>query len=158
MRRREAVRDHVALGPTGPAGRAGFSLVELMFVVTLLGIIAAMAIPTFQNGRKYSNEASAISSLRIFSSAQVIHRTRFGAYGTLPNMIATGLIDDSFTDGEKSGYRFTMPAVPSPWAWSISAQPITPGVSGDRFFFIDESGVIRFHDGGVATAADAPIQ
>ena len=140
------------------ADLAGFTLIELVLVVTLLGIIAAMAIPTLQNSRKYANEGSAIASLRMLNSAELCYRTRFGTFATLADLVGRQLIDENYADGQKSGFAFTSPAAPTKTNFTFSAQPTTPGVTGDRFFYIDETGVIRFRDGSVATSTDPPLQ
>ncbi len=139
-------------------GRRGFSLIELMLVVTLLAIILAMAIPAFVSSRKHANEVSAISSLRTLSSIQFTYRNRFGVFGSLADLITARYVDDSFSDGMKSGYRFASNGGASAIAWAVSAGPIAPGVSGDRWFYVDETGVIHVRDGAAATPADPAIQ
>jgi type II secretory pathway pseudopilin PulG len=132
--------------------------VELMFVITLLGIIATMAIPTFFNSRKTATEASAVASMRSFSSAEIVYRTRFAGYATIADLWTKGLVDQNFSDGEKSGYTFISVGAPTTVSWAIAAVPTNPGLTGDRSFFIDETGVIRYCEGGTASAGDAPIQ
>jgi prepilin-type N-terminal cleavage/methylation domain-containing protein len=135
----------------------GFTLLELMLVVTVIGIVAAMALPGFANARKHANEASAISSLRTFSSAETQYRTRFGLYAAVPELASGGFVDDSFSDGERSGYRFISSAGPSDVTWAITAQPVSPGVSGNRWFRVDESGVIRVKDGAAPSPVDPAV-
>jgi type IV pilus assembly protein PilA len=135
----------------------GFTLIELLLVVTVLSIIVVMAIPGIVGARKHANETSAISSLRTLSSAQIQYRTRFGTFGGLPELSGQGFVDTSLGDGEKSGYRFTNVSAPGDVTWAMFAQPVTPGVSGDRWFFVDESGVIRYSQGGVPTTSDPAV-
>jgi prepilin-type N-terminal cleavage/methylation domain-containing protein len=154
----EGVKD-VRAGIGAARGRPlGFTLIELMLVVTLLAILIVMAIPGLAGSRKHANEASAISNLRSISSMQNVYRVRFGAYGSLADLINAGCVDDSFADGQKTGYAYNTPNAPSQITWSVSANPVTPGTSGDRWFYVDESGVIRFREGGAATPADSAVQ
>jgi len=138
--------------------RFGFTLLELMLVVTLISIILTIAIPGFMSSRKYANEASAISSLRSISSVQNIYRIRFGTFGSMMDLTSSGFVDNAFADGERSGYAFSSSNLPSSYNWAISAQPINPGVTGDRWFYVDESGVIRSRDGAAATTTDSALQ
>ncbi len=140
-------------------GRRGFSLIELMLVVTLLAIILAMAIPAFLSSRKHANEVSAISSLRTLSSIQNVYRIRFGTYGTLQALGDVQLVDNNLGSGRKAGYTFTVSGSGiSDCTWAFSAAPVEPGVTGDRWFFVDESGVIRGKEGSEASTSDSPIQ
>jgi prepilin-type N-terminal cleavage/methylation domain-containing protein len=137
--------------------KQGFTLVELMLVVTLLAIIFGIAVPALLTAKKSANEGVALSSLRTLSHVQLQYRTRYGTYGNLTDLVASSMLDDSLASGTKSGYQFISILPADPAAWAISGQPITPGVSGDRWFFVDESGILRFKDGGAATSTDAPV-
>jgi len=128
-----------------------------MVTITVLAILLVLAIPRMATARKAANETSAVSSLRTLSSCQTMFRTRFGTYGTVSNLQTNGFVDENFLDGVKSGYRFVTNAAPTRDSWSITAEPINPGVTGDRYFYTDESGVIRFRDGAAATAADSAL-
>jgi prepilin-type N-terminal cleavage/methylation domain-containing protein len=139
-------------------GLRGFTLVELMMVVVIVSIVASMALPGISNARRRSNEASAIASLRLISSAQSQHRVRFGSFNTIAGLEGVGYLDENFEDGAKAGYAFTDAVAPTPGVWAVRAEPLTPGASGDRFFFIDTSGVIRYADGQSATATDPPVE
>ena len=134
----------------------GFTLIELMIVVAIIAIIAAIAIPSLLNARKAGNEASAISSLRTMSTVNSMYRTRFQTYaGSLANLSAAGYIDSVLASGTKSGYTFAYAG--STNTWTVSSTPGTAGTTGDRGFFVDESGVVRFAATGAATSASAPL-
>jgi type IV pilus assembly protein PilA len=134
----------------------GFTLLELMIVVAVIAIIAAMAIPSIQRARNASNEASAVSSLRTLATANNQYRVRFASYaGALGNLSATNYVDSVLGSGTKSGYAFTYSGGSD--TWTTSAVPTTAGATGDRGFFADESGVIRFSATGAATSASNPI-
>lgn len=133
----------------------GFSLIELLIVVAVIGIIAAMAIPSLQSSRRAANEAAAIGYMRTWSSAQELYFQRFGVYATDDDlMVAAGLIGNP--DPDRMGYFYMIDGITSD-TWYGQGQPQVPGVTGDRYFFIDESGVIRWALGGPATAESPPL-
>jgi len=138
----------------------GFTLIELMIVVSIIAIIAAIAIPSLLNARKAGNEASAISSLRTLTTVNEQYRTRYGSAtigysNSLANLQTPGYIDSVLGSGTKSGYVFTY--VGTRTTWTCTATPQTDTTTGDRRFFVDESGVIR-SDPAAATAASPPIE
>jgi len=134
----------------------GFTLIELMIVLAILAIVAAIAIPSLLNARKSGNEASAISSLRTLSAVNEEYRTRFGSYSdSLANLSATGHIDEVLASGTKSGYTFTYAGAAA--TWMTSAGPQGAGLTGDRAFFVDQSGMIRCELSGTATSASSPL-
>ena len=136
--------------------KQGFTLIELMIVVAIIAIIAAIAIPSLLAARISGNEASAVSSLRTVSTVNEQYRTRFGSYaGALTDLSGEGYIDNVLGGGSKSGYDFTYAGAAV--TWSLSADPQTAGRTGERYFFIDESGVIRFSTTATADATSNPI-
>ncbi len=138
----------------------GFTLIELMIAVALIAILLAIAIPYLQNARLAANEGSAVSSLRTISAANQTYRTRFGAYASsLSDLSSSSFIDSKLGTADappgKSGYVFTYSGTRN--TWQANADPLTAGTSGNRYFFIDTSGVIRFREGGQASTTDSPI-
>lgn len=148
----------------------GFSLIELLIVVVIIGIIAAIAIPNLLAARRSANEASAIASLRTISGAETTYSTTlgFGNFGNLGELRTGGLVDEvlACTAGnacQKSGYNYSIeetdrvnggqPAVYDAWA---SASQFGSGVSGtgSRNFGINEAGVVMTTLQGATTGSD----
>ena len=153
----------------------GFSLIELLIVVAIILIIAAIAIPNLLRSRMAANEASAVGSIRTINTAAVTYSSTYpqdGFPGTLAALgaaaspcVATSagacLLDQVLAAGTKSGYTFVLTSdgnTPSV-GYSITGTPVNVGTTGQRMFFSDQSGVIRYDPSGAgATAASAALQ
>ena len=141
----------------------GFSLIELLIVVVIIGIIAAIAIPNLLAARRGANEGSAIASLRTTHGAQITYQATGGAgkFGTYADLKATNLIDttlaDSATSG-KSGYKFTVDktdaASGTASKFAAKGEPVTAtGVTatGTRSFAVSTDGVLVYGAGTAGT-------
>ncbi len=149
----------------------GFTLIELMIVVAIIAIIAAIAIPNLLGAKKSANEASAIANLRTISTACEQFRTSVvpASYPanlaglTIAGGAATDYVDAVLAAGAKSGYNYALAGANANALGGLTTYTCTASPNslsdGNRAFFLDESGVIRQVVGlGPATAADQPIE
>jgi type IV pilus assembly protein PilA len=160
----------------------GFSLIELLIVVAIILIIAAIAIPNLLKARIAANEASAVGTLRTVNTAAVTYQSTynngfpqtFAIFGGAPpgNCGAANLLDTTLTTtGQKSGYTLTYTQVkaltaaatgcgaPGSATYVTGAVPLSVNATGNRTFYSDESGVIHVDPtGGAAPATDTACE
>jgi prepilin-type N-terminal cleavage/methylation domain-containing protein len=161
----------------------GFSLIELLIVVAIILIIAAIAIPNLIRSKMAANEASAVATLRSINTAEVVYSSTYNVVNTfaaaLTNLADGGtsgactpgaapptttnacLIDNAVAAATtaataKSGYILTY-TPPTSTGYAIVNDPANPGSSGVRHFYTDQSLVIRQNATTAASATDAPI-
>ena len=160
----------------------GFSLIELLIVVAIILIIAAIAVPSLMRARLTANEASAVGSIRSINSAEISYNAMYSTLGfatslpylggpagaaCVPSTSSGCFIDSLLSGGMKSGYTFTLqigssPAVGSVTpSYSILAAPQDPTISGSHYFCSFEDAVVRSSTGAITppcTAATAALQ
>ena len=149
----------------------GFSLIELLIVVAIILIIAAIAIPNLLRSRMAANEASAVGSLRTINTACVTYSTTYNTVGYPASLAALGpaqtatstsadLVDSVLALGTKSGYTFvfTQNTTNTPsTGYTVTANPSSRGTTGQSGFFTDQSGVIRKDPTAAATSTSTPL-
>jgi type IV pilus assembly protein PilA len=151
----------------------GFSLIELLIVVAIILIIAAIAIPNLLRAKMAANEASAVGSIRTINTTAVEYSTTYGGYP--PSLASLGgpaggsatsssaeLIDAVLAGGTKSGYSFAYTTGSTDnngniLAYTLTAVPTSAGTTGQRRFFTDQTGVIRANTAGTANINSTPL-
>ena len=135
----------------------GFSLIELMIVVLVIGIIAALSMPNLAKSKMAAHESSAISGMRTLVTAQITYATRSGSGDFAPDLAtlqSANLIDSVMGSGTAEAYSYSISG--SGIQYTIDARPLVYGSSGIRSFFTDESGAIRYTTADAAATASDP--
>ena len=154
----------------------GFSLIELLIVVAIILIIAAIAIPNLLRARMQANEASAVSSIHAVNTAEISYSALFPTVGYAPTLLSLGdggtspcpgspaascYLDSALANGTKSGFHFlyTQDASSTPSLhYTITANPVSPGITGQRGFYSSDTNVTRYNTTSAATSSDSPLQ
>ena len=149
----------------------GFSLIELLIVIVIIGIIAALAIPNLLASRRSANESSAIAALRMIHGAEITYQSTAGGgnFGSLPNLNTAGLVDEVVANAvsggtAKNGYFFDLVPASSPAGTAIFDCEGVPlihtsasqfAATGSRRFYIGDTGVVFANSDNGAITADA---
>ena len=138
----------------------GFSLVELLIVVLIIGIIAQMAIPHLMQSKLAANEASAITTVRSVLNAETLYVTTVGSgkYATMGGLVSGMLVDTVVGSSTKDGYVFAISLGAADASFTVDARPTGFNASGIRSFYADETAVIRYTTAdSAATASSSPL-
>ena len=144
----------------------GFSLIELLIVVAIIGIIAAMAIPNLLASKRAANEGSAQSSMRTIHTAEVTYQATAGngGWGTLAQLQTANMVDAVLGSGSKSGYNFSLPAAnittgssQTYFATATPANTLNITRTGHRNFAIADDGILRGNVGDTAAASRTAV-
>jgi prepilin-type N-terminal cleavage/methylation domain-containing protein len=152
----------------------GFSLIELLIVVSIILVISAIAIPSYLRSRMQANEASAVSSVRMINTSAITYASTYtlvgyptaladmgGANPCTASSTSACLLDESLAAGTKAGYSFVWAgdgATPSV-AYTVSGTPLSVGGTGQRMFCSDQTDIIRADPSGAGcTGISPPVQ
>jgi len=147
--------------------RKGFSLIELLIVIAIIGILAGVIIPQLYGSVRKANEAAAVVTLNAIRVAETKFVTDHkGQYGTFPQLVEQGYLDKRFNHEQphERGYVFVLTLTPKSEGkaalYSVNANPEQPdgvGATGRVFFYVDPESGICFSNVGTATAADETL-
>lgn len=143
----------------------GFSLIELLIVVAIILILAAIAVPKLNQNRMYTQETAAIRMIGTIHTVQTQYYSQYGKYATnltelgppasgQPGPTAADLIPADLAGGKKSGYIFTLQAAPT--GYVVNANPEVYNSTGRRTFFSDQTLVIRQNWGPEPATLQSP--
>jgi prepilin-type N-terminal cleavage/methylation domain-containing protein len=123
----------------------GFSLIELLIVVAIILVIAAIAIPNLVKSKMAANEASAVGSIRTITTSELTYASvnPSTGYTTLANLGSAGLIDTTLAGGTKSGFTFTAAANGTTTTQFLATAAPTSTTTGTNYYCASESAVIK---------------
>ncbi len=142
--------------------RKGFTIVELMVAVGIVMVLALLVIPNVWRARVNSNESAAVSNLRSLNGALQLYYINNNTFPRILNTLIApnsdpAYIETELASGTKTGYTFSYVRTDASHFY-INANPQSAGRTGNRYFYIDETGVVRSSQEGEAGEDDTPLQ
>ncbi len=139
----------------------GFSIVEILAVLAVLAVLTAIFVPRLLNSRVTANEAAALVGLKtIYSAVNMYYEDTDSYPEDLEDLIepnsSVSYIDAQLASGSKDGYDYIYSSAAAQ-DFSLNANPAVPGNTGNRYFYIDETGVIRVNTEGDAGPDDPAL-
>ncbi len=146
--------------------RAGFSLIEMLIVLAIIGVILLFAVPKLTTALRGSRETAAMNAVVTIHTAQVQYYSNYNRYAASLQELgppasgadgpsAANLIERDLASGEKGGYKFTLQATPTGYA--ISAVPSQYPTSGSKTYFSDQGMGIHVHNGQEPATLNDPL-
>jgi type IV pilus assembly protein PilA len=144
----------------------GFSLIELLIVIAIILVIAAIAVPKYNQVQMNAREMAVIREVTAVHQAQTQYYSQFGKFaenlaqlgpaagGQAASPAAADILSASLAGGEKNGYRYTVQVTKE--GYSVTAIPLAYGNTGRRTFFSDQSMVIRHNWSAEPATAQSP--
>ena len=157
------------------SSRRGFSLIEVLVVVAIILVIAALAVPSFLRSKMRANEAAVVGALRSMTTANETYLSSYSQgyapdlpslapppAGTPTSPAAAGLIDPTLAGGTRNGYKFSYTAIDSdgngqPEEYTVNANPVQVGTTGEKYFYVDNTNIIRESRTGPADRNSPPV-
>ena len=139
-----------------PKRSRGFSLIELLIVITIILLIITVAVPKYQHIQMAARETAAVAAIKTIHTVEVQYQSQYGRYATSlaelgppvsgnPSASSADLIGNDLSNGEKQGYKFTLTGTPG--GYVILAAPVSYNSSGSKNYYSDQSMVVRINEG-----------
>jgi prepilin-type N-terminal cleavage/methylation domain-containing protein len=146
------------------SGQRGFTLIELMIVIAIIGILIGAAVITFKSAQRAGNEAAAIQDLKTIAAVQIQYfNTNNRTFATFEELIKEKLVNERFAGNPPTtdGYVFTLKVVPktpsSPSSYTLNADPQSTNTGTNHFYIDSSDSNLRFNKNQPAGSADAPF-
>lgn len=151
--------------------QSGFTLIELLIVISIILIIAAIAIPKLLNARASASQANAAATMRSINTATTVMYTSYGVFPTTlenlggpspctPSATTLCSLDDTISTllaaGTFNNYTWTYTPTTTPPGFTLTAAPAT-GNNATRYYFLDAGGTIHYNDNSAATATSTVL-
>ena len=135
----------------------GFSMIELLIVIAVIGIIASLVVPNLVKSKTVASEGTALSAVRSVVTAQITYSAKAGSgsfAADLTELESAGLVDSVLGSGTLEAYSLSLSGNSS--GFEVNARPLNYGNTGTRSFYSDESAVIRYTTANAAATSSSP--